>query len=280
MKFKSAISLLLALAMVFVFASCGEKASTTAAEKESSAAAAATETTESSASEQQEASQPSDTVRPAGPSSFKQFEAPQNGEEIVVMTTSMGVIKMRLFPEDAPKAVENFKGLISKGYYDGIIFHRVINEFMIQGGDPEGTGRGGESFFGENFDIELSDNLYNFRGALCMANTGMPKSNGSQFFIVQSHNAGADVFDRLQGYGYPIEFYPQSVIDKYAEVGGYPSLDANIYPEGMMVGYTVFGQVFEGMDVVDAIAAVQTDEADKPLEDVVIEKVELAKYEG
>lgn len=111
----------------------------------------------------------------------------QDGEEIAVMETSLGVIKLRFFPEQAPLAVENFLTLAKEGYYDGVTFHRVIADFMIQGGDPTGTGSGGKSIYTDvagnrgYFQDEFSDRLFNFRGALSMANSGS-NSNGSQFF--------------------------------------------------------------------------------------------------
>lgn len=114
---------------------------------------------------------------------LKQFEKPQAGEDIAVLNTNKGTIKIRLFPEAAPKAVENFKSLIQDKYYDGIIFHRVINNFMIQGGDPTGSGMGGNSKWEKPFEDEFDVNFRNFRGALSMANSG-PNTNGSQFFIV------------------------------------------------------------------------------------------------
>ena len=169
---------------------------------------------------------------------FDQTAMPESGEQIVVMETSMGTIKIQLFPEYAPKTVENFVGLIEKGYYDGLIFHRVIPDFMIQGGDPTGTGRGGESVWGGKFEDEFSPNVGNLRGALSMANAG-PNTNGSQFFIVQKE-------------------------------GGTPWLDSR---------HSVFGQVIEGMEVVDAIANAPRDAADKPLEDVIMTKVTLGTYE-
>ncbi|MBO5330611.1 MAG: peptidylprolyl isomerase, partial [Anaerotignum sp.] len=113
-----------------------------------------------------------------------QAQAPEEGEEIAVITTSKGVVKMRFFPEEAPKAVENFKTLAKDGYYDGLTFHRVINDFMVQTGDPKGDGTGGESCWGEDFETEVSERLHFYRGAVAMANAG-PDTNGSQFFIVQ-----------------------------------------------------------------------------------------------
>jgi len=106
----------------------------------------------------------------------------QAGEVLVEMNTTLGAIKIKLFPEFAPKTVENFLGHAKSGYYNGIIFHRVIQDFMIQGGDPTGTGMGGESIWGDSFEDEFSDKLFNLRGALSMANAG-PNTNGSQFFL-------------------------------------------------------------------------------------------------
>jgi cyclophilin family peptidyl-prolyl cis-trans isomerase len=103
--------------------------------------------------------------------------------EIAVIETNLGTIKVKFFPDAAPKAVENFKGLAKKGYYNGIIFHRVIDAFMIQGGDPTGTGRGGQSLWGKAFEDEFSPKYrFDRKGLLAMANAG-PKTNGSQFFI-------------------------------------------------------------------------------------------------
>ena len=99
--------------------------------------------------------------------------------------TNHGEIVIQLFPEQAPKTVENFVGLAKKGYYDGVIFHRVINDFMIQGGDPTGTGMGGESIWGHPFEDEFSNKLFNVRGALSMANSGT-NTNGSQILIVKN----------------------------------------------------------------------------------------------
>lgn len=104
-------------------------------------------------------------------------------EIIAILETNQGTIEIKLMPEVAPKTVENFVGLIRKGYYDGIIFHRVIPQFMIQGGDPTGTGRGGQSLWGGTFEDECHPNVkFDRPGLLAMANAG-PGTNGSQFFI-------------------------------------------------------------------------------------------------
>jgi cyclophilin family peptidyl-prolyl cis-trans isomerase len=104
-------------------------------------------------------------------------------DEIAIIETNQGTIQVKFYPGDAPKAVENFKGLAKKGYYNGVIFHRVIDGFMIQGGDPTGTGTGGKSFWGKEFEDEFSPKLrFDRKGLLAMANAG-PRTNGSQFFI-------------------------------------------------------------------------------------------------
>jgi peptidyl-prolyl cis-trans isomerase B (cyclophilin B) len=182
-------------------------------------------------------------------------------ERLVEMNTSMGSIKIKLFPEHAPKAVENFIKHSEDGYYDGVIFHRVIKDFMIQGGDPDGTGMGGESIYGGSFEDEFSDKLFNFRGALSMANAGA-NTNGSQFFIVQNSTIDPSVLDQMKQAGFPDE-----VIAGY-EKGGTYWLDG---------AHTVFGQVIEGMDVVDSIANVETEAGDRPAEDVVIKSIEVLK---
>lgn len=193
-----------------------------------------------------------------------QTEAPKSGEMIAVMKTSMGDIKIRLFPEHAPKAVENFVTHAKNGYYNGIVFHRVINDFMIQGGDPTASGMGGESIWGESFEDEFTPELHNLRGALSMANAG-PNTNGSQFFIVQAKQVSDDMIDQLETASE--DLFPTDCVRAYETLGGTPWLDYK---------HTVFGQVYEGMDAVDAIAGVKVDFfQNKPLNDVVIETVEI-----
>lgn len=176
-----------------------------------------------------------------------------------VLKTNQGEIKIQLFPEQAPMTVENFIRLAQKGYYDGTIFHRVISDFMIQGGDPEGNGTGGESIWGHPFEDELSRELFNIRGALSMANSG-PNTNGSQFFIVQNKNMPKRYIKQMEPAGYPKE-----IIHAYKQ-GGTPWLDGR---------HTVFGQVITGMDVVDKIAKSKKDKMDKPLEDITIESIQV-----
>ncbi|WP_318767681.1 peptidylprolyl isomerase [Lactiplantibacillus carotarum] len=173
--------------------------------------------------------------------------------------TNFGDIKVQLFPKQAPKSVENFVGLAKKGYYDGIIFHRVIPDFMIQGGDPTGTGMGGESLWGKQFEDEFSPEVFNLRGALSMANAG-PNTNGSQFFIVQKPQLDAGMADQMKQAG-----YPEEIVTAYGN-GGTPWLDFR---------HTVFGAVSEGMDIVDQIATTKTGMQDKPVKDVVIETISI-----
>ncbi|EPD2318072.1 peptidylprolyl isomerase [Listeria monocytogenes] len=175
------------------------------------------------------------------------------------MITNRGTIRIKLFPEIAPKTVENFVTHSKNGYYDGLIFHRVIPEFMIQGGDPDGLGTGGESIWGESFEDEFSTEAFNLRGALSMANAG-PNTNGSQFFIVQKPDMPADMLGQMEQAGFPVE-----IIEAYKQ-GGTPWLDGR---------HTVFGHVIEGMDVVDEIANLPTGMQDKPVNDVVIEKINI-----
>ncbi len=196
-------------------------------------------------------------AEPASDANYPQLnDEVADNEELVEMTTSMGSIKIKLFPEYAPKAVENFMVHADEGYYDGLVFHRVIEDFMLQGGDPTGTGGGGESIYGDPFEDEINANLVNIRGALSMANAG-PGTNGSQFFIVQAKEAPADSIPSNS---------PEKVKQAYAEMGGTPWLDGK---------HTVFGQVIEGMDVVDAIAAVEKGAQDRPVEDITITSIEV-----
>ena len=238
-----------------------------------------------------------------------QLEKPSAGEEYAVMHTSKGDISIRLFPEACPKTLENFVTHAKEKYYDGLSFHRVINDFMIQGGDPNGNGTGGESIYGETFEDEFSDHLFNIRGSLSMANAGKD-TNGSQFFINQ---AGAEVFNQgdnngLEGWKYYEQMWKMNypglcqfyaiggeqyeafvyqrgsfMIDTdligddvrrlYEEQGGNPMLDGAF--NACDRGHTVFGQVFEGMNVVDKIAAVDTDENNKPIDTIIIKSIDI-----
>ncbi len=187
------------------------------------------------------------------------FQEVRKGDTIATIRTNFGGIRIHMLPEAAPKAVESFLTHARNGYYNGVIFHRVINDFMIQGGDPTGTGMGGESAWGGTFEDEFSPEARNFRGALSMANAG-PGTNGSQFFIVQAGPETVDprMFPMLKRQG---KEFAQEAVDKYVEVGGTPWLDG---------AHTVFGQVIDGMDVVDKIAAVKVDRQSRPYDEVSI----------
>lgn len=183
-----------------------------------------------------------------------------DGERKATLHTNYGDIDIKLFESLVPKTVENFITLAKDHYYDGIIFHRVIKDFMIQGGDPTGTGMGGESSFGGVFEDEFDDTLYNLYGALSMANAG-PNTNGSQFFIVQAKMVPSQMLSQLVGAGFPAE-----IVKAYTEQGGTPWLDRR---------HSVFGHVINGMDIVEKIANVETKAQDKPVEDVVIESISI-----
>lgn len=205
-----------------------------------------------------------------------QLNMPSDGEEVAVVSTNMGTFKMRFFPDVAPKAVENFKTLSKNEYYNGIRFHRVIENFMIQGGDPEGNGQGGESIWGKDFEDEFSDKLFNITGSVAMANRG-PNTNGSQFFI---NYQSPDVFPGWEKLGRSLDMSKiNSDIKKlYEKYGGNPHLDG--YYSASKKGHTVFGQVFEGLDVIEKISKVETDENDKPKEDIKIEYISIEVYGG
>lgn len=192
-----------------------------------------------------------------------QTELPKAGDTVAVMHTNHGDIKIKMFPKYAPKAVENFITHAKNGYYDGLIFHRVIKDFMIQGGDPTGTGMGGESIFGSAFEDEFDPCLHNLRGALSMANSG-PCTNGSQFFIVQASDVPANMLSQMEEM--ENNGFPKESVEDYKNLGGTPWLDFR---------HTVFGQVYEGMETVDRIANVKTGDADKPQEDVTILSIEV-----
>lgn len=180
----------------------------------------------------------------------------------IILHTNYGDIEFVLFETEAPKTVKNFVELAKKGYYNGVTFHRVIKDFMIQGGDPTGTGMGGESIYGEKFEDEFSKNLYNLKGALSMANAG-PNTNGSQFFIVTSPMVPSQMLSQMKDFG-----FPEEIIEAYANQGGTPWLDFK---------HTVFGQVKKGFEYVLAIESVETGVQDKPKEDVVIESVTIVE---
>lgn len=317
---KKLLAVILAIVMILTLASCGEKntAQTTSA---------ATPNTESSAENAKEGDGEhmqklvekfikEEFVKPYKGEKMPQLQSPNTGDTKITMKTNMGDIVIAVYPEYAPKAVENFVGLCQKGYYDNVIFHRVVKDFMIQGGDPTGTGTAGESIWGGKFEDEYTDALHHFRGALCYAKSG-PNTNGSQFYIVHcadkpqqeaeknvyfywmrqelqtkldnldpSSYSQSDLETLINGLnellsasanvGIPDVFYNRykGAFDAYTQVGGYPGLD---------YGYTVFGQVVEGMDTVDKIANVEvkknsSGEKSSPIEKIYIISTEVGKF--
>jgi peptidyl-prolyl cis-trans isomerase B (cyclophilin B) len=228
------------------------------------------------------------------PSKTLQLTPVEAGEELVVMHTNYGDIVIRLFPQEVPLAVENFVTQAKEGLYDGLIFHRVMEGFMIQGGCPLGRGTGGESIFPEGLGLERSFNLHHFRGAFATAHAGPGRTIGSQFYIVHS----SDIPDSVEAEFRSLterqdevigEFsngqqlrvrdtFPVDMLEHYINYGGTNHLDWQ-WHHGY--GHTVFGHVVSGMDVVDKIAAVQTDmRNDRPIEDVIIESISFAVKEG
>ena len=257
---------------------------------ESTAATTVIGTTESVVSQGDTSLQPKDNGKKVG----YQLDMPEEGEEIAVITMESGeVFKLRFFPDEAPKAVYNFKVHALEGYYDGLTFHRIIENFMIQGGDPQGGGTGGESVWGEPFADEFNDNLLNIDGAVSMANSGAD-TNGSQFFINATGGMSADwdyyqqgfdvyeqspeAFTSTYGAWVDMDKVTDAVKKLYEEHGGNPTLDGYYSTTGR--GHTVFAQVFEGMDQVYALSQADTDDNDKPLEDMVIQSVEIVPYEA
>lgn len=191
------------------------------------------------------------------------------GETVAIVTTNMGVFKIRFFSDVAPKTVENFINLANEGKYNNTKIFRVVSNFAIQGGDTTNTGSGFESSFGGTFEDEFSEQALNLRGAVGMANKGEADTNGCQFYVVQAPADALvsgiwDILKQKQD-----KVFPASVRELYEQMGGTPWLDFS---------HTVFGQVYEGMDVIDAIAKVQTDANDIPLEDVFILSVQITTY--
>ena len=193
-------------------------------------------------------------------SQFPQLNEVNEKNPLVTVHTNLGDFTLELFLEVAPKTVENFVTHAKNGYYNGVIFYRVIEDFMIQGGDPTGTGMGGESIYGRTFEDEFSREAFNLYGTLSMANAG-PNTNGSQFFIVTAKQVPAQMLKQLKDGG-----WPEEIVEEYAKVGGTPWLDHR---------HTVFGRVVEGMDVVLKIEGVERNAQDRPLEDVVIESMDV-----
>lgn len=192
-------------------------------------------------------------------SALKQLSQPSVGDMIAVFKTSEGSFTVRLFPEYAKSTVENFVALVSDGYYNKTLIHRVVSGLLIQGGDPTRTGTGGKSFSGEPLQNEFSSELHNFFGALGMA------SDGSQFYLVTARDVSAEVRSELLDAG-----VASAVAYTYESFGGAPQLDFR---------YTVFGQVIDGFETLLAIALLETDELSRPKTNVEVISVTITLHE-
>ncbi|HFU4025028.1 TPA: peptidylprolyl isomerase [Streptococcus suis] len=259
--------LFLALASTILLTACASNSATSTSSSSSSSSSSTLATTTDKTASSKYAKDLAYAINNPD-ASFPQLSSDiAENEAAVKIKTTEGDITIKLFPEQAPLTVENFLTHAKEGYYNGTIFHRVIKDFIIQGGDPLGNGTGGESIWagkgttidaGYGFKDEISAFLYNIRGSLSMANAGAG-TNGSQFFINQNTT---DMSSQLS-----TSSYPGKIIEAYKN-GGNPNLDGK---------HTVFGQVIEGMDIVDKIASVETDSSDKPKTDVKIESIEIVK---
>ena len=271
-----------------------ETSSAGSAETSSQASSAASSAASSEASSKEEApsSEASSKAETAGIALGGQLEKPQAGDTVAVIQTSAGTIKIRLFPEQAPKTVENFIQLAKKGDYNGSPFHRIIDGFMIQTGTTETN----QSIYGDSFEDEFNPSLVNIRGAVSMANTGQPGTNSTQFFINQNKAAdfvgweyyeqGYDVYKEspsafTQKYGAFVDLdkVSDAYKDLYTKNGGSPTLDGAYSTTG--TGHTVFGQVYEGMDIVDDIASInKTVDQENPEGVPQINTISIETYQG
>lgn len=331
---KKILSLILAALMLLALASCGNDSESTSSEDSSSSDTVSTApTADTTPLETQEPTlaAESGTVKNSSPALDQlkkkgydtsllsatvnyaakekfgfQLNKPKKGDTIAILHTSMGDITLRFFPEYAPNTVNNFVELAKAGKYDGVLFHRVMNDFMIQTGDYEnGNGTGGTSIYGTAFEDEFCDKLLNIRGSVAMANSGKD-TNGSQFFINQcrpehyknngtyktyennwkqiklqteDYKDDAETVGNLANYGTSClntDAVPAEMKKLYEKNGGNIWLDGAYNPSD--AGHTVFAQVIEGMDIVDKIAGASVDSNNKPLEDITINSVEITKY--
>ncbi len=199
------------------------------------------------------------------------YTAPAEGDEVVrISVKDYGDIVVRLFPDELPEACENFTELAKSGYYDELIFHRVIENFMIQGGDPKGDGTGGESIWGDKFDGGYCEQLIHVPGALAYANSQGTATDGSQFYIVTGDTVTEDALASITEQGNT--YFTAEAKELYTQYGGTPWLDGG--------NYTVFGQVIDGLDVVYKISHTPVGENDKPKQAVYIEKMTVEPYNG
>lgn len=205
--------------------------------------------------------------RPAVESAELQFTHPAAGDTVAVFETTAGTFKAVLFPQQAPQACDNFIGLVQQGYYNGLCITRAEKEFVVgagQGADGKGT----TIWNGNRYPAEYTDALHHYSGALCMAADDAGDC-ASVFYVMQtlpgSQSVTQELVDQMNAAGFRAE-----VTEAYQTAGGAPYLD---YTD------TVFGQVYEGMDIVDAIAQTDVNEANRPLEDIIIQSVTITTYE-
>ncbi|MBR5941853.1 MAG: peptidylprolyl isomerase [Clostridia bacterium] len=193
-----------------------------------------------------------------------QLAAPAAGDPIAVINTSLGTMKFKLFPENAPKAVENFSTKAKAGYYDGMSFLYLYEDVLQSDGDMD-------TIYGEGFEREFSINLHNYLGALGVCNSGEGNTSSNQFYIVTQKEVADDIIEAMSGeqaQSLGLGF-SQEVIDKYDTFGGDPTLDGQ---------FAVFGQMYEGLEVIDLINAVQVDENYTPLQEITITSIEIGTY--
>ncbi|BCN28835.1 peptidylprolyl isomerase [Anaeromicropila herbilytica] len=202
----------------------------------------------------------------SGKVNLEQVKAPQKGEEIAVIKTNYGVMKMRLFPKIAPKAVENFTTQAKKGYYDGKTFYRIKKDYFIHAASPE-TDKP-ESIWGKYFEDEFDEKYIHINGAVSLANMGEADTNASEFFIVHNKKVEDDIMQTMEDLEADGD-YAKDIVNAYKKLGGVPDYDMK---------YTVFGQVYEGLEVVDKIADVEVDEQNFPKKDVIIQSIKIEKY--
>ncbi len=205
-----------------------------------------------------------------------QLLMPSEGELIAIFDTTLGEMRVRLFPSQAPMAVENFMKLAQRGYYDGNLFHRVVENELVQSGDPSGTGQGGDSIWGKGFGNEFDTGLYHYKGALSYAKAhSQPKNekNRSQFFFVTKDAQYYDVdYKQLLKKG-----YSEKAAQGYLENSGNYRYDAKWNNYSDENSYVVFGQLYEGWDVLEKINSAQT-ENQTPTEQIKINKITITTY--
>ena len=193
-----------------------------------------------------------------------QLAAPTAGDPIAIINTSLGTMKFKLFPENAPKAVENFSTKAKAGYYDGMKFINLYEDVLQSDGDMD-------TIYGEGFEREFSINLHNYLGALGVCNSGEGNTSSNQFYIVTQKEVADDIIEAMSGeqaQSLGLGF-SQEVIGKYDTFGGDPTLDGQ---------FAVFGQMYEGLEVIDLINAVQVDDNYTPLQDITITSIEIGTY--